>query len=178
MWSLLKSSGWWLNSDSFVFPISGNYTCWKELIHFGKTVFSNLWSTETFFPFFVCKQIVGLLQGRRPRQHLGRPFRMAFFSQVKLGQGENSEQFEAGEKKKNPEMQHKAVGRRRHPPLCLPWWRPMVCHMNLRPSCSLQLPSESLWVTREGALTVREYKTNRLTVWLLGEAIVPGQFWN
>lgn len=100
MWSLLKSSGWWLNSDSFVFPISGNYTCWKELIHFGKTVFSNLWSTETFFPFFVCKQIVGLLQGRRPRQHLGRPFRMAFFSQVKLGQGENSEQFEAGEKKK------------------------------------------------------------------------------
>ena len=37
------------------------------------------------------------------------------FSQMKLGQGENSEQFEAGEKKKDPEMQHKAEGHRRHP---------------------------------------------------------------
>lgn len=76
-------------------------------------------------------------------------------------------------KKKNPEMQHKAEGQGRGAGggvddthlLCWPWWRPMVCHMNLRLSCSLQLPSESLRVAREDPLTVREQKTNRQTNW-------------
>ena len=118
MWSLLKSSGWWLNIDSFVFPISGNYPCWKELIHFGKRLFSNLWSTETFFSILCvqtdCWPSSGAQAQTTPRQALSD----GIFPQMKLGQGENSEQFEAGEKKKktNPEMQHKAEGRRRRPP--------------------------------------------------------------
>lgn len=62
--------------------------------------------------------------------------------------------------------------------LGLPWRRHMVCHMNLRPSCYLQLPSESPWAAGEGPLTVREHKTDRLTKILLGEATGLGQFKN
>lgn len=51
MWSLLKSRDWLLNIDSFIFPTSEHYPCWKTLIHVGKCLFSNLWSTETLLLF-------------------------------------------------------------------------------------------------------------------------------